>query len=189
MPNAFQLLRRFAQRLTRFGSYVFAICPLMAAPPLFAADPNVTVLYSSGWSPGDVARDGAAEFEVLMCAARLRSGTQPGGLVGVGNRRGTFPPAAEMALERVALMGIPVVRLAQGESMPTHSGDLFIEAGSLSAAEAQRLLASCLTRYGALPAAADPLRPTKKERTAIQAKLARFQLQFDTHNASLVAMR
>jgi L-asparaginase len=154
-----------------------------------ATEPAVAVLYGSVWSPGDAARDGAAEFEVLMCVAQVQHASSVAGLVSVGYRRGSFPPSAETALERVAHMGIPVVRLAQTSPLPTHHGDSFIEAGSLSPADAKRLLTECLVRYGSLPVAADPAKPTKKEDQAFQTKLALFQAQFDARNLSQVAMR
>jgi hypothetical protein len=156
---------------------------------LAASEPAVAVLYGSAWSPGDAARDGAAEFEVLLCAARVRQTAPLAGIVGVGARRGSFPPAAEMALERVAHMGVPIVRVAQLGNLAANENDVFIEAGSLAPTEAKRLLSECLRRCGPLPAAADPTRPTKKERAAIQAKLAEYQQQFDARNASHLAMR
>lgn len=162
---------------------------LLEAGPIRAKEPAVAVLYGAAWSPGDAARDGAAEFEVLMCVAQVQQASAVAGLVSVGYRRGSFPPSAETALERVAHMGIPVVRLAQNSPLPTHHGDSFIEAGSLSPADAKRLLADCLARYGALPASVDPAKPTKKEAEALQAKLALFQAQFDARNLNQVAMR
>jgi L-asparaginase len=156
---------------------------------LFAAEPAVAVLYGSAWSPGDTARDGAAELEVLLCVARVCHENPLAGIVGVGSQRGSFPPAAEAALERVARMGIPVVRLAQNGPVPAHEGDMFIEAGGLSATEAKRLLSECLARYGPLPVAADPASPTKKESLVLQTKIALFQRQFDVRNSTQVAMR
>jgi hypothetical protein len=179
----------FARRWCVAGKLSAVMLFILTSAASSATEPAVAVLYGSVWSPGDTARDGAAEFEVLMCAARLRSGSTLAGLIGVGNKHGSFSPSAETALERVALMGIPVVRLAQGETLPAHDGDVFIEAGTLSAQDAKRLLAECLTRYGPLPAAADPVRPTKKERAALLNRLALYQLQFDTRNAAQLAMR
>ncbi|MEO7413382.1 MAG: hypothetical protein ABIZ81_08485 [Opitutaceae bacterium] len=154
-----------------------------------AAVPAVAVLYGAAWVPGDTVREGAAEFEVLMCVAHAQHTNPVAGLVSVGQRHGGFPPAAEIALERVAHMGVPVVRLAQGGPIPSHPGNSFIEAGSLSPAESKRLLTECLTRYGALPIAVDPSKPTKKESAALQARLALFQAQFDARNLNQLAMR
>jgi len=170
-----------------------ATCLLMtilslAATRIYAKEPAVAVLYGAAWSPGDAARDGAAEFEVLMCAANLRHANPLAGIVGVGRRNGSFAPAAEVALMRVVHMGIPVVRLAEHGPLPAHGSGVFVEAGSLSPAEAKHVLAECLSRYGAPPAAADPEHPTKKESAAIEAKLALYQFQFDTRNAEPIAM-
>jgi hypothetical protein len=179
-------------RLLRFRRLRLALFLALFLSPAFsvrAAEPAVAVLYGAAWSPDDAARDGAAEFEVLLCAARLRQTSPLAGIVGVGRRHAAFSPAAEIALQRVAHMGFPVVRLAGSGPLPAHQGDVFIEAGLLPVAEAQRLLAQCLVRYGALPAAQNPARPTKKESAALQAKLALYQLQFDSHNAILLAMR
>jgi hypothetical protein len=182
------LFRKFSKSL--YLGFTALSLPLFATPGLVcAAEPAVAVLFGSAWSPGDAARDGAAEFEVLMCVAQVRQANPVAGLVGVGYRHGGFPPAAETALERVAHMGIPVVRLARNSSMPAHQGDVFIEAGTLSPTEAKRVLIACLARFGMLPVAADPARPTKKESAALQAKLALFQQQFDTRDPRQLAMR
>ncbi|HEX2853507.1 MAG TPA: hypothetical protein VHO24_09730 [Opitutaceae bacterium] len=169
--------------------WLFIAAGMCLETKLAAAEPAVAVLYGSAWSPGDAARDGAAEFEVLLCAARVRHAAPLAGIVGVGARRGSFPPAAELALERVAHMGVPVVRVAQQGALSANENDVFIEAGSLAPADAKRLLGECLQRYGPLPSAADPMHPTKKERAAIRAKLADYQLQFDARNAAQLAMR
>jgi hypothetical protein len=154
-----------------------------------AAEPAVTVLYGTKWSPGDAARDGAAELEVFLCAANVQRANALAGIVGVGPRHGAFSPAAEGALQHVAHRGIPIVRLAAAGPFPAHDGDVFVEAGSLSPAEAKRTLEECLARFGAPPAAADPARPTREETAAIQAKLALYQVRFNARNAALVAMR
>lgn len=187
MVSLFSTSARNGSFLAKLGVALLLVILTSAWSP--AAVPAVAVLYGSAWSPGDTARDGAAELEVLMCAARLRSGSPLVGLISVGTRRGSFAPSAETALERVALMGIPVVRVALGETLPAHDGDVFIEAGTLSPAEAKQVLTACLSHYGALPAAADPLRPTKKERAALLTRLALYQFQFDTHNLATLAMR
>src|SRR5882724_6853893 len=123
--------------------------------------------------------DGAAEMEVLICAAGLLQSHPLAGIVGIGNRRGVLQPATEEALARVALMGMPVVRVARDGFPPANADDFFIEAGPLSATAARDLLAVCLARLGAPPAAADPAHPTESESSAIKAALARYQQAFD----------
>lgn len=189
MPHALLVPRSRTISHGRTWVLLGIILGVCLASELAASEPAVAVLYGSAWSPGDSARDGAAEFEVLLCAARVRQAAPLAGIVGVGARRGSFPPAAELALERVAHMGVPVVRLASNGTLSANDGDVFIEAGSLTPTDAKRLLSECLQRCGPLPAAIDPTRPTKKEKAAIQAKLAEYQLQFDARNAGHLAMR
>ena len=153
------------------------------------ARPNIAVLRTVAWSPDDAARDGASEFEILICAARLLDQHGLAGIVGVGNRQGAFLPAAEVAFQRIAHMGMPIVRLAKDSTGSSASSNLFIEGGSLSAEEARQLLAECLLRHGALPPALDPAQPTAQEVAAIKAKLAMYQADFDLHKGTRVALR
>ncbi|MDB6095665.1 MAG: hypothetical protein JWM32_3227 [Verrucomicrobia bacterium] len=129
-------------------------------------------------------------MEVLLCAARLRQSQQPAGIVSVGNRQGNLQPATELALDRAAFMGVAVVRVARDGMAPAQPSRLFVAAGTLSAIAARALLQDCLARFGAPPAALNPLQPTAKERAAISVQLARFQQAFDAVQPSiLVAVR
>jgi L-asparaginase len=179
----------FGCAVLRAARWFLGVVALTAGGLSLRSEPAVATLYGGAWSPGDTTREGAAELEVLLCAAQLRHANPLAGIVGVSPGRGAFSPAAEIALTRVAHMGLPVVRVAQRNPLPAHEGDVFIEAGSLSPTEAQRLLVECLSRYGAPPAAADPARPSRKETAAIQAKLALYQVRFNAHNLTQVAMR
>jgi hypothetical protein len=151
--------------------------------------PAVAVLHGVAWSPDDAAREGAGEMEILICAARLLDQRSLAGIVGVGNRNGSFIPAAEVALQRIASMGLPVVRLARGNSTLTDTDNLFIEGGELTPHQAKELLATCLLRHGALPPAADTLKPTAQELAAIKSKLALYQQEFDLLAGTRVALR
>jgi hypothetical protein len=156
---------------------------------LLAADPAVGEFHDVAWAPGDSSKNGAAEMSILMSVARLRQDHSLAGLVCVGNRDGAFHAATEDTLVRVALMGVPVVKLAQSDPMPVNPTDVFIEAGTLAPVVAKRLLSECLARFGAPPAAADPDHPTARELTATRRKLALYQSVFDTANAPRVALR
>jgi hypothetical protein len=149
----------------------------------------VAEFHDIAWSPGDSSKNGASEMAILMCVAQLRQGHALAGLVCVGNRDGAFHAATEDTLARVALMGVPVVKLSQADPMPVNPDDVFIEAGVLPPATAKRLLSECLARYGAPPAAADPTHPTARELAATRAKLALYQTKFDAANATQVALR
>ena len=94
--------------------------------------PGIAVIKNARWSPNDAERDGASEFEVLLSAARLLEQHALPGLVGIGNQHGAFLPAAELALSRVAAMGLPVVKVSAAGSVAANDENLFIEAGTLS---------------------------------------------------------
>lgn len=149
--------------------------------------PAIAVVESAAWSPDDPARDGASEFEVLLCTARLLSEYPLSGFVTVGNRHGALLPGTESALHRVIHMGLPVVRLARDGNVEKSSSDLLIAAGDMTPAEAQSVLGSCLLRYGALPPANDPARPTHAELTAIRERLSLYQESFDVHASARLA--
>jgi len=58
---------------------------------------------------------------------------------------------------------------------------LSIAGSNLTATKARLLLMACLMRFGCLPPAADPEKPTPKELEAIESKMAQYQAVFDTH--------
>lgn len=151
------------------------------------ATPAVALLRDAAWSPDDPARDAAGEFEVMVGAARLVRNHALAGFVTVGNHFGALQPGTEAALQRTVLMGLPVVRSARDGDVRAAPGDLLISAGSLSAAEARRILSYCLINYGSLPPAADPARPTLAETDSIRARLRLYQQAFDLANVPLLA--
>ena len=173
------LLRRFAT----------ATLLILAASLAHAGDEaGVAVIYDAPWAPGDVSRSGAAEFTVLLKVAQLRQSYSRAGVVAVGYRRGLLQPATEEALNRAALMGVAVVRLAEGtEKVSAVGNTCFIEVGAQAASSVEKLLADCLTRYGAPPAAANPARPTARELSAIRKVIARYQFAFDAAQGNRVA--
>lgn len=185
-------MRAEIQRSSLFRSVTAAALLLsLPATALIAADPAVGEFHDVAWAPGDSAKSGATEMVILLSVARLRQGSDHplAGLVCIGNRDGAFHTATEDTLARVALMGVPVVKLAQGDPMPVNPTDVFVEAGTLAPAMAKRLLSECLARFGAPPAAADPDHPTTHELTATRRKLALYQSVFDAASAPQVAMR
>lgn len=157
------------------------------ASPLAATSTGVAVLRSAPWSPGDTIREGAGEFEVLVCAAQLKRDHTTAGLVGIGDRHGLFLQGAERALRHLALSGIPVVKLASGGDLAADPEAIFLDASGLSSAAAAKLLQHCLERHGAPPVAANPSRPSPKELAAVRAHLAPFRDAFSLAAAVRVA--
>lgn len=167
-------------------SLLSAAAAIALASPLAAA-PGVAVLKSAPWSPGDTVREGAGEFEVLVSAAQLRRDHALAGVVGIGNRHGLFLQGAERALQHLALSGMPIVKLTTGGDLASDPSGLFIGAHGLRSEEARALLARCLERHGAPPAAANPASPSQKELAAVRAHLAPFRDAFALAGAVRVA--
>ena len=154
-----------------------------AATSVRADQPGTTILYDAPWSPGDVSRDGASEFAVLLNVAQLRQHYRRAGIVAVGNADGLLQPATQDALTRAALMGVAVVRIVGATKPRAVPDNLFIEAAAQPALVVEKLLADCLVRFGAPPAAANPARPTPAEKAALRRVLSRYQLAFDAARA------
>jgi len=91
-------------------------------------------------------------------------------------------PSRTRALLRAVYSGLPVVFCGRGNTegfavqMPP-----FIAGANLTVTKARLLLMACLMKFGALPAAADPLHPTAAESAAILTSVAQYQAIFDTH--------
>jgi hypothetical protein len=148
---------------------------------------GIAILHAAPWSPGDAARGGAGEFEVLLRVAQLKRAHRIAGLISVGDRHGMRPCGGEHALSRAALTGISVVKLARGGEVASTPDDLFLDAGSLTEEQARATLERCLKQFGAPPAAVDPENPTPQEFTSIRAHLRRFREAFDLASAPRLA--
>jgi L-asparaginase len=61
------------------------------------------------------------------------------------------------------------------------STSIVLSGSNLTATKARLLLMACLMRFGALPPATDPDKPTAAERSAIEKAVADYQRVFDTH--------
>ena len=102
---------------------------------------------------------------------------------------GTAPYAGlsrsqEKMLEKAALCGLPVVKVARGDAhgfVRTNPNNLYIEGSNSIATKARLLLTAAIMKYGALPHCADPDHPTVAETDAIKAKIKLYQEIFRTH--------
>ncbi len=157
--------------------YFLAAAALLTST--LGAAPLVATLRSVEWSPGDAVREGSAEFEVLVCAAKLQQAGGSGGIVGTGNRHGLFLTGAERALRQLTLRGIPVAKVPRGGGdLALDPDGLFLDASGLTEAQASAVLTRCLALYGAPPAVADSAKPTAAELAAIQHHLRPFRQAF-----------
>ena len=90
----------------------------------------------------------------------------------------------EGALRRALFSGIPVVKVSRGTAegfVTPDTAPLGVAGGNLAAPKARLLLMACLLRFGALPPAVDPRRPTPDEFAATKSALADYQRVFDSH--------
>jgi hypothetical protein len=77
---------------------------------------------------------------------------------------------------------MPVVQVGRGA--PEGFADrtpLLVAGSNLTGTKARLLLMAALMRFGALPPAADPEKPSAAERAAIEKAVANYQHIFDTH--------
>ena len=85
-------------------------------------------------------------------------------------------------LVKAALSGIPVAKAGRGASMGFADPHPFqIAATNLTATKARLLLMACLLKFGSLPAAKNPDKPTSEEVEAIRKAVAAYQDVFNTH--------
>ncbi len=92
-------------------------------------------------------------------------------------------PARSRLMQKAVFCGIPVARVGRGapEGFIPTSDPTYIGGSNLTATKARILLMAAIMKFGMLPPAADPDRPTGQELDAIFGKVKQYQLLFDTH--------
>jgi L-asparaginase len=150
------------------------------------AIPTVTLEKTARFLPETTTVDPSTEVDIVARIQRNLQVARLSGFVSEGSTPyGRMTESVSAALDRATLSGMPVVRVARGnaEGFTAAGGarDLTIAGGNLTATKARLLLMVCLLRFGALPPAADPERPTDDERKAIRKKVVEYQEVFDTH--------
>jgi hypothetical protein len=152
---------------------------------LATAIPKVTITKHARYLPEDTSGDPEAEVDIVARIAKNLREAPLAGFVAEGSAPfASMSNAVEAVLRRATLSGMPVVRVrrgnAEGPVDPTRVS-LAIAGSNLTATKARLLLMACLLRFGSLPPAVDPIRPTPAELEAVQAKLAEYQAVFNTH--------
>lgn len=107
-----------------------------------------------------------------------------GGFVAEGmSPYGLMNLAQDEALRIATFSGHPTVVVGRGNTggMASDLGPLVISGDNLTATKARMLLLACLLRFGSLPPARDPRRPTKDEYRATKTALAKLEEIFATH--------
>lgn len=151
---------------------------------LDSAIPKVTIVKDGSYTADDFAEDPAREVDLI---AQIEDNLTHNPLAGfVVEGLSPYGMMTSMARHKMMLKavhsGMPVVRVGRGNNEGfTPVRDRFIGGRNLTSTKARLLLMACLMRFGALPPAANPDKPTDAELNAIRKKLADYQKVFDTH--------
>lgn len=151
---------------------------------LAGAIPNVFIVKGSRWSVVDESREAELATDVLAQMNKALEREPLSGIAAEGNQGGSFVPVYDAAFNLAAASGLPVVKVSRAPTtgfIKANPNNLFIEGSNLTSTKARLLLMACLMRYGALPPAADPAKPTESELKAIKSRIAEYQAVFDTH--------
>src|SRR4029453_7119565 len=96
---------------------------------------------------------------------------------------GAMSNSVDAALKRATFSGMPVVKVGRGNAagfVDATRHPLAIAGSNHTATKARLLLMACLIKFGCLPLAANPAKPTEAETEATRAKLKQYQEVFDT---------
>ena len=150
------------------------------------AIPKVTITKTARYLSESNDGDPETEVEILARIEKNLRDFPLAGFVAEGTSPyGHLTESLSAALRRAFFTGMPVVRVgrgnAEGITKPPSSTEIIISGSNLTATKARLLLMACLMKFGSLPAAADPAHPTDAEVSAVRARLAEYQVVFDTH--------
>ena len=135
--------------------------------------------------PKDTTGNSDDEVDILARLEKNLREAPLAGFVAEGSAPfGAMSNSVDAALRRATFSGMPVVKVSRGNAGgfvdPTRD-PLAVAGSNLTATKARLLLMACLMKFGCLPPAVDPTKPTAAEIEATKAKLAEYQEVFDTH--------
>ena len=149
------------------------------------AIPTVTIVKHARYLPEDTSGDASSEVDILARMEKNLRAAPLAGFVAEGSAPfGAMSNAVDAALKRATFSGMPVVKVGRGNAggyVDATRDPLAIAGSNLTATKARLLLMACLMRFGCLPPAVDPAKPSAAETEATKAKLKQYQEVFDTH--------
>lgn len=149
------------------------------------AIPTVTIVKHARYLPEDTSGDASSEVDILARIGKNLRAAPLAGFIAEGSAPfGAMSNAVDAALKRASFSGMPVVKVARGNAsgfVDATRDPLAIAGSNLTATKARLLLMACLMKFGGLPPASDPAKPTTAETEAAKAKLKQYQEVFDTH--------
>jgi L-asparaginase/Glu-tRNA(Gln) amidotransferase subunit D len=147
--------------------------------------PSVTMTKHARYLPEEHSGGADDEPDLMARIARNLDAGRLAGFVAEGTTPfGSIGHSVSEALKIATFSGMPVVKTGRGDPggfVDSRRVGLAIAGSNLTATKARLLLMACLLRFGSLPPAADPAKPTGEEFGAVKAKLAQYQAVFDTH--------
>jgi hypothetical protein len=149
-----------------------------------SAIPKVSIVKDASYIEDDYTSDPEQEIDVAAWLAHKLAREPLAGFVLEGLNPYGKPAATSKnrALLKAVYSGLPVVNVGRGNTEGfALAGGPFIAGSNLTATKARILLMLCILKFGMLPPARDPARPTPAETAAIMTKLADYQHIFDTH--------
>ena len=148
------------------------------------AIPSVSIVKDAGYLTEEFGDDPALERDLdFLIEHKLGLGHLVGFVIEGQVPYGSMASQVrQKRMERAARCGCPIVRVGRGTPEGfADPGPYFLAGSNLTATKARLLLMACLMKFGALPPAKDPDRPTAQEVKDIDAALAAYQQVFDTH--------
>jgi hypothetical protein len=150
-----------------------------------SAIPKVTIIKHARYLPEDTTGDADQEVDILARIEKNLTDAPLAGFVAEGSAPfGAMSNSVDAALKRATFSGMPVVKVARGNAagfVDATRDPLAIAGSNLTATKARLLLMACLMKFGCLPPAADPAKPTEAETETTKARLKQCQEVFDTH--------
>jgi hypothetical protein len=150
-----------------------------------AAIPKVTIMKHARYLPEDTSGNESSEVDILARIEKNLRDAPLAGFVAEGSAPfGAMSNSVDAALKRATHRGMPVVKVGRGNAggfVDAKRDPLAIAGNNLTATKARLLLMACLMKFGSLPTAVEPTRPTAAETEVIKAKLSQYQEVFDTH--------
>jgi L-asparaginase len=149
------------------------------------AIPKVTIVKHARYLPEDTTGNPDEEVDILARIDKNLVDAPLAGLVAEGSAPfGAMSNSVDAALQRATFSGMPVVKVSRGNTsgfVDASRDPLAIAGSNLTATKARLLLMACLIKFGCLPLAADPAKPTEAETEATKKRLKQYQEVFDTH--------
>lgn len=149
------------------------------------AIPKVTIVKHARYLPENTSGDAGSEVDIVARIEKNLREAPLAGFVAEGSAPfGAMSNSVDAVLKRATFSGMPVVKVGRGNTGgfvdPTRD-PLAIAGSNLTATKARLLLMACLMKFGCLPPAVDPAKPTAAETEATKKKLKEYQEIFDTH--------